>query len=97
MKKLSLIKKTLQKQKDTLSANYGVKEIGLFGSVTKGAVASSSDIDILIDFHKTVDLFTFVDLKHHLSELLDGEVDLVMKDGLKPTIGKRILKEVEYI
>jgi len=97
MKKLSWIKKTLQKQKDTLSANSGVKKIGLLGSVTNGAAAPSSDIDILIDFHKTVDLFTFVDLKHYLSEILNAEVDLVMKDGLKPTIGKRILKEVEYI
>ena len=97
MKKLSLIKKTLQEQKGALSVNYGVKEIGLFGSVTKGVAAPSSDIDILIDFHKTIDLFTFVDLKHYLSELLNAEVDLVIKDGLKPRIGERILKEVEYI
>ena len=97
MTEFSFIKKTLQEQKDALSAHYGVKEIGLFGSITKGTASRSSDIDILIDFHKTVDLFTFVYLKHHLSELLDAEVDLVMKDGLKPRIGERILKEVEYI
>ncbi len=83
--------------KDALAADYGVKEIGLFGSLIKGTGKLSSDIDILIDFSKTVDLFTFVDLKNHLPELLNAEVDLVMKDGLKPRIGERILKEVEYI
>lgn len=97
MTELSLIKKTLQEQKGVLSAHYGVNEIGLFGSVTKGTASRSSDIDILIDFYKTVDLLTFIDLKHYLSKLLDAEVDLVMKDGLKPRIGERILKEVEYI
>jgi predicted nucleotidyltransferase len=29
-----------------------------------------------------------------MSELLGVKVDLVMKDSLKPTIGKRILQEV---
>jgi predicted nucleotidyltransferase len=57
----------------------------------------SSVIDILIDFYKSVDLFRFIDLKNHLSELLDANVDLVMKDGLKPRIGERILSEAEYI
>ncbi|HEA66134.1 MAG TPA: hypothetical protein ENI07_04835 [Desulfobacterales bacterium] len=73
------------------------QKIGLFGSITKGTASRSSDIDILIDFHKTVDLLTFIDLKHYLSKLLDAEVDLVMKDGLRPRIGERILNEVEYI
>jgi len=39
-------------------------------------------------------LFEFLELKHHLSDLLEVEVDLVMKDTLKPTIGRHILNEV---
>ena len=97
MRNKSQIKKTLLEQKDTLLAEYGVREIGLFGSLAKGIASPTSDIDILIDFYKSVDLFTFIDLKNRLSELLDAEVDLVMKTGLKPRIGERILSEVEYI
>jgi predicted nucleotidyltransferase len=97
MRDKSQIKKTLLEQKDTLLAEYGVREIGLFGSLAKGIASPTSDIDILIDFYKSVDLFTFIDLKNRLSELLDAEVDLVMKTGLKPRIGERILSEVEYI
>jgi predicted nucleotidyltransferase len=63
----------------------------------KGSATPTSDIDILVDFSRPVDLFAFIELKNHLSELLDANVDLVMKKGLKPSIGKRILKEVEYI
>ncbi len=91
------IKQKLQEQKHLLINDYYIKNIGLFGSLIKGSATPTSDIDILVDFSKPVDLFAFVELKNHLSELLDANVDLVMKKGLKPAIGKRILKEVEYI
>jgi len=91
------IKQKLQQQKLLLIKEYGVKDIGLFGSLVTGSANASSDIDILVDFSKPIDLFAFVDLKHHLSDLLNAEIDLVMRNGLKPGIGKRILAEVEYI
>jgi hypothetical protein len=74
-----------------------IKEIGIFGSYIKHTEQENSDIDILVDFQKAVDLLTFVHLKNYLSELLKVDVDLVMKKALKPKIGKRILKEVIYI
>lgn len=43
LKQLSLLKKTLTSQ-------YGVSKIGLFGSVIRGENNKNSDIDILIDF-----------------------------------------------
>jgi hypothetical protein len=42
-------------------------------------------------------LLTFCELENYLSEVLELKVDLVMKDGLKPRIGERILKEVIYL
>jgi uncharacterized protein len=33
-------------------------------------------------------------MENYLGDLLGTKVDLVMKDELKPTIGKRILNEV---
>jgi predicted nucleotidyltransferase len=97
MEKAFKIKQKLQEQKHLLINNYHVKDLGLFGSMLKGSATPTSDIDILVDFSRPVDLFAFIELKNHLSELLDANVDLVMKKGLKPSIGKRILKEVEYI
>jgi predicted nucleotidyltransferase len=72
-------------------------EIGLFGSYTKGSQKETSDVDILVEFEKAIDLFTFVQLKNHLSDLLDVNVDLVIKKALKPKIGERILSETVYI
>ena len=97
MKKLNELKKILQDQKVALKHEYGVIEIGLFGSYSKGNQKKDSDVDILVEFEKAIDLFTYVGLKNHLSDLLGVNVDLVTKKALKPKIGERILSETVYI
>lgn len=97
MRNLEELKKILQDHKDELKDKYGVIEIGFFGSCTKWKQKETSDIDILVEFQKAIDLLTFVHLKNYLSELLNVNVDLVMKKALKPNIGKRILNDVIYI
>ena len=97
MRKLNEFKKILQDHKATLKDKFGVIEIGLFGSYTRGNQKENSDIDILVEFEKTIDLFTYVHLKNHLSDLLGVNVDLVIKKALKPKLGERILSETVYI
>ncbi len=97
MKKLEELRTILQYHKEDLKDEYAVNEIGIFGSYTKEEQIETSDIDILVDFQKAIDLLTFVHLKNHLSKLLNVNVDLVMKKALKPNIGQRILKDVIYI
>jgi len=85
--------------KDTLRKEYGVREIGVFGSYARGEYRKDSDLDILVDFEEDakMDLIKFVELEDYLSDLLGIKVDLVMKSVLKPRIGKHILKEVIYL
>ena len=97
MRKLNELKKILQEHKVSLKDEFGVTEIGLFGSYTKGNQKKDSDVDILVEFEKTIDLFTYVHLKNHLSDLLGVNVDLVAKKALKPKLGERILSETVYI
>ena len=77
-----------------LRERYGVESLGIFGSYARGEQREDSDLDVLVEFFRTPDLFEFVALKHELSDILGINVDLVMKDALKPRIGKRILQEV---
>ena len=87
----------LTKEKSALS-KYHIKSIGVFGSFVRGEQRQRSDIDILVDFENDdMDLFTFIELKNYLSSRLGRKVDLVMKDSLKPHIGKRIMDEVVYL
>lgn len=94
MKKLEEIKEILSKHKGELRGKYKVKEIGIFGSYVRGEQKGESDLDILVEFEETIDLLEFCGLEIYLSELLGVKVDLVLKSGLKPRIGKRILEEV---
>lgn len=93
MKSLEEIKRTINKHKLFLRERFKVKSIGVFGSYLRGEQSEESDIDILVEFHSTIDLLEFIELEIFLSEMLGSKVDLVMKDTLKPRIKNRILKE----
>jgi predicted nucleotidyltransferase len=97
MKTKEDIRLQLSGVKEFLRREYGVREIGLFGSYVRGAQRSGSDIDILVEFERPMGLLEFVGLKHYLSEMLGTPVDLVMKKALRPAIGRRILQEVIYV
>jgi hypothetical protein len=77
-----------------LTSTYKVKSLGVFGSQVRGEAMPGSDLDILVEFDEAPTLFEFVRLQRRLSQLAATEVDLVMKSGLKPNIGERILREV---
>lgn len=84
----------LRDQLPRLSGRYHIKSLGLFGSYVRNEQKPASDVDLLVEFDDTPSLFEFVRLEQELSALLSAKVDLVMKDALKPAIGKRILREV---
>jgi predicted nucleotidyltransferase len=80
-----------------LRTEFGVAEIGIFGSVVHGRQDADSDIDILVEFERPVGFVRFMRLERQLAKLLGMPVDLVTKKALKPHIGKRILQEVRYV
>jgi predicted nucleotidyltransferase len=53
-----------------------------------------SDLDVLVEFDEPPSLLRFLQLEPYLSDLLGVRVDLVIKDVLKPAIGRRILSGV---
>jgi uncharacterized protein len=83
--------------KPEMESRYGVQRLGLFGSYVRERQRRKSDIDILVTFSRDIDLFDFLDLREYLESRLHNKVDLVMETALKPTIGKYILAEVEYV
>jgi len=83
----------LRQNKVILKEKYNVKSLQVFGSYVRGGQKKGSDLDVLVEFYETIDLFKFMELEAFLSEKLGMKVDLVMKDTLKPRIKERILKE----
>ena len=76
-----------------LAERYQVESIELFGSYVRGENRADSDLDVLVTFAEVPGLLRFMELEHYLSDTLGLKVDLVMKDSLKPEIGRRILEE----
>jgi uncharacterized protein len=94
------IKKKLNNNINHIKKNFQVKEIGVFGSFTRGGyfVHEESDIDILVSFNKGhKDFFNYMRLKNYLENLLGKEVDLVIKDAVKPRLKEKIFNEVQYV
>lgn len=97
MKTLGKLKEILAEHKEELQKKYKVNEIGIFGSYVRDEQTKKSDVDILVTFYETIDLFMFVELEDYLSDILGVKVDLVMKEGIKPRLKEKILSEAVYL
>lgn len=97
MPTIEKLKATLASHKEEIQKKYKVKDIGVFGSYVRNEQNKKSDLDVLVTFYETIDLFTFVELENYLSDLLGIKVDLVMKEGIKPRLKQRILNEAVYV
>jgi predicted nucleotidyltransferase len=90
---LAVMTSLLRQQLPLLRERYNVTSLSLFGSYVRQQQRRDSDLDILVTFQQAPSLFRYVELENYLSDLLKVKVDLVMRDALKPAIGKRILDE----
>ena len=69
-----------------------MRSLSLFGSSIRGEETSGSDLDFVVEFErKSFD--SYMDLKFFLEELFDRQVDLVLADGIKPSLRAAILRE----
>jgi predicted nucleotidyltransferase len=96
-RKLDQLSATLKDMLPALKTQYHVDALEVFGSFVRGEEKEDSDLDLLVTFDQVPTLFKFVALENHLSDTLGVKVDLVMKESLKPFIGKRILEEARPI
>lgn len=87
----------LQNNMSAINEEYDVKSMAIFGSYIHGNQDEESDLDLLVEFEKSPTLFQFIRLENYLSDLLGMDVDLVMKDALKPGIAKRVKEEARTI
>lgn len=92
------ILKTLKSNKRKLS-EFGIRNVGLFGSYIRNEQSSDSDIDLLIDFEPEKENFDNYMAVYDLFEKIfkNEKIEIVTKNGLSPYIGPKILQEVEYV
>ncbi len=91
------IRRTLREHMPDLTERHKIKSLGIFGSYVRGEARSTSDVDLLVEFSETPDIFKFMDLEDDLTALLGQKVDLVTRPALKGNRGNRILNEVVLV
>ena len=91
------IKKLIIKNKKNIR-KFGVRKIGLFGSVIKSQTKTASDIDLLVEFELENEKYkNLVNLYFFLQHLFGRKIDLVTTNSMSPYLAPYILREVEYI
>ncbi len=82
-----------------LCRKYKILELSLFGSRARGDFTEGSDFDFLVEFSPTADisLFEFSRIQLDLEEVVQANVDLVPKEGLKPLIRDEVLAEAKIV
>lgn len=91
---VTLLRDILRRQLPSLAHRYHVASLGLFGSYVRHENRPDSDLDVLVTFSQAPTLLRLIELENHLGDLLGVKVDLVMREALKPQIGRKVLAEV---
>ena len=83
--------------KQAFGKQFGITELGIFGSVARQENTEDSDIDIVVEVEKPT-LSLMYELKEKLKDLFNCEVDLVrFRPTLRPLFKSNILNDVVYV
>jgi predicted nucleotidyltransferase len=88
-------------QLNAFCERHHIYELSLFGSVLRDDFKPQSDVDVLVEFEsgvaETLTLMDLAGMQIELSDILQREVDLVLRDGLKPLLKDEILAHSEVV
>ena len=96
MATLQAIESKLKSIKPYLVNEYGIDQIGYFGSFANGDYREDSDLDILVSFKKRIG-WKFFDLKEYLESVVGRKVDLVTERSLRRQWKESVLEQVIYL
>ena len=86
----------LKNEKNRLTNEFGVRQIGLFGSYSRNEANGNSDIDLLVDMAPDFSKLTLLQI--NLEQLLHAHVQLTrVGPHLSETFLKRIAQDIIYV
>lgn len=92
----SFYTKLLTQYKEQKCQQYGIKHIGIFGSVARGEQHDGSDVDVVVELEEP-DVFILVHIKEELERLFGTSVDIVrLRKRMNPVLKKNITKDCIY-
>jgi predicted nucleotidyltransferase len=85
----------LRELKPELERRFGVRRIGVFGSVARGEEDADSDVDVLVELAEPIG-WELLDLQDRLEEVLGRRVDLVTIGALREEMSASVMREVVF-
>ena len=95
MGELDRMEAMLRDLKPELERRFGVRRIGVFGSVARGEEDAGSDVDVLVELEEPIG-WELVDLQDRLEEVLGRRVDLVTVGALRDEVSSTVMREVVF-
>jgi len=83
-----------EQQLDNILVRYGVTDVSVFGSFSRGDAGPDSDIDLLVTYKPETSLFDVLALQDELEHVLGRKVDLISRKYLSTRLAKRIKNEI---
>lgn len=80
-----------------MRAQFGVRQLALFGSAARDEMRRDSDVDVLVAFEGAPTFDRYMDLKAYLECLLGTRVDLVTEGALKPRMRPIVEKDLVHV
>ncbi len=86
----------LKQFKNRFASQYGIRSIGIFGSVARNEHHDGSDLDVFVELDM-VDPFVMFDIQEILEKMCGCKVDLIRKrDNLRQLLINRIQRDGIY-
>ena len=89
----------LREQREHIEREYGLRMIGIVGSVARGEATAESDIDVIVDVTGRPTLFSLNRAEWDLAEAvgLGLPVELVLREGMRPASREFIERDLVAI
>ncbi len=87
----------LQSHLPTLTREFGVKSLALFGSMARDQASDGSDVDILVTLDGPATSARYFGLQFYLEDLLGRSVDLVTDKALRSELRPYVESDAVHV
>jgi predicted nucleotidyltransferase len=92
----SKVLEVLRVQREHIEREYGLRMVGLVGSVARGDATEESDIDVWVDMLRTPTLFQIAGAENDMADAVGTgqRVEFVLRENLRPGIRERMARDL---
>jgi predicted nucleotidyltransferase len=86
----------LREQRNHIEQEYGLRMLGIIGSVARGEATLESDVDVMVDVVRAPSLFKMFDAERELRDAvgLGIPVEFVFRETLRPSMRVRMERDL---